>query len=38
MTVSTEAPRSGKAGFYISKIVRYFWRILYTSPSVLRTV
>jgi len=29
MTVNMEAPRSGQAGFYISKTVRYFWRILH---------
>jgi hypothetical protein len=29
VTVSMEAPRSGHAGFQISKTIRCFWRTLY---------
>jgi hypothetical protein len=33
MTVSMEAPRSGQAGFEISKTFTCFWRILYMLMS-----
>jgi hypothetical protein len=34
MTVSTEAPLSGHAGFQISKTIRCFWRSLYNSKMI----
>jgi hypothetical protein len=34
VTVSMEAPRSGHAGFHISKTVRCFWRTLYLELKI----
>jgi hypothetical protein len=34
VTVSMEAPRSGHAGFQISKTIRCFWRTLYMFKEI----